>query len=295
MKSRRLAHLLGIRCSMLLVVGVLAENDCVLLTSGIGACAFIHSLVKVLSSTALTYRGLSPATQFDWNQRLVNLICQCLMLPFNVYILFFDKSVSQNALYGYSSTAHIGFVLTIAFYLYDSYLYLRHPKIRLCSRAQWFSHHVLTISLLLWNTSSKKISAFPAATFLISSAGHIPNEIRWLAVKNGILAPWFYNVLNILCNLLLFWTCIVPPPYMMRTVANHLETDTMGMLRRVMKWSCILGTLAVYVPHCLLMFIQLGRTVRGWNRGPKSVKANTISDHFEVEEFEEKKHHGKSG
>ena len=253
------------------------ENDSAVLVVGMAMCFLLHLTGKIISfNQSKFYRTTDFVTRYDWDQRLLNLIVQVILCFFYVNLIFYDRTVLENPLYGYSHQAHIGFLIVVAFYIYDSILYLAHPKVGLASRVQWLAHHALTVGLLFWDTSSKRISAFPAAIFLISSAGHIGNELRWFSVKLGVESAALYNGINVLCNLLVFFTCIVPPPYMLKVIAAYLNRSVWGLIREVMQSVCIMASLAVYLPHCVLQYVQVKRTVKGWNKGVKSVRANTI-------------------
>ncbi|KAA8495916.1 hypothetical protein FVE85_2071 [Porphyridium purpureum] len=248
--------------------------DAVLLVAALlGICAVHRLLTDALRGWE---RRLQSRTQtdlenfvllFDAGQRALNLLAQSVQLIFNLFVIFFDTETRRDPLRAYSECAHFGFVLVAAFYLYDTFLWMVHPKVK--HRFGWVMHHVITILLLSMNFQMRK-GAFAASCFLISSAGHISNELRWFWYKLGKHTHAMVNILNVTGNLVIFWSCLAAPLYMIHVIALSTETPWRHLFSSVMRWPCLAGISTIYIPHVVLFFVQVHRTLREWQRAPCS-------------------------
>lgn len=213
-----------------------------------------------------SYRKLSFRDQFDWDRRTINIIFQLLQTIFNSYLLIFDDAVTSDVLYGYSPIAHYGFLIIIGFYIYDSFGVVMHPLPS--SPSVWITHHVISVALLTYCVAYMRCSAFPAAVFLISAAGHIPNELRWFLAVSNERRVWVINAIHVLCTTVVFGTCGVPPPVLIVRAARQLGVGVVDVVFKHMRVYCVFVFLLIYVPHVILICIQIVRTVKEWNKIP---------------------------
>jgi TLC domain len=233
-------------------------------------CSFLFALAvqrNVVSPRfSSTYRHASAGVQFDWDQRVLSLLFQALQTAFNFYILFFSPATQKSPLYGYSVVAHVGFVITCAYYLFDAILLVVHPDVAYGSYGgAWMVHHLFAAAVLIWQTSILRMSALPASTFLISSAGHVGNEIRWFLRTAGFSSRRVHNALSVACNVILFVTCVLPPPWLVYSSAQQHAVGWCDMLTSVMRVQCVVGYWVVWLPHCVLFVVQVRRTLRHWS------------------------------
>ena len=215
-------------------------------------------------ATFRTYSTFSFRDRFEWDRRALNLIFQILQLCFNIYVLIFDADATEDYLYGYSYVSHVGFCAILGYYIYDTIGMIMHPLPPSTSRL-WIVHHYITISLLLYNVRYKQTSAFPSSTFLISAAGHIPNEIRWLSIAIGVKSQVLLNLGHLFCSIVVFVVFGLPPPYLMYKGAQQLNISIVELMMDKMKIYCIFFTLLIYVPHLFLIVYQIHRTLKHWN------------------------------
>lgn len=222
-----------------------------------------------------SYKGLPFCDRFDWNRRIINLLFQVVQLLFNIYLLTADKQVSLDYIYGYSLAAHIGFLSIVSFYMYDSIGIVMHPSPS--SRSlPWLIHHLVAIVLLLWIVSYKQSFAFPAAAFLVSAAGHIPNELRWFIAAANVRNQIVINTVLLLCFIFTFLFCGVPPLYLLQKIATQLHTTMYSVFFSRMRSHCVFVFLLVYIPHVVLLFHQLHRLVIYWNRPSEPFRTRKI-------------------
>lgn len=230
----------------------------------------LHALQRRVLSPRLapaTYHLLRPSTRFDWDQRALNLAVQLLQAFFNCTILFLNAATAADPLYAYPPYAHAGFLAVAAFYLYDALLFFLHPSPP--HRRFWLAHHFLAAGALLWLTSRQQTSALPAATFLVSAAGHVPNEARWfLRAAPGARARARANAVGVAGTFVLLATCIVPPPYLVLLAARTRGATWREMMFSHMLVQCQIVYWLVWLPHCAIVVVQVQRTVRHWNREP---------------------------
>lgn len=212
-----------------------------------------------------SYTELPFSDKFDWGRRVINLSFQLIQLVFNAYVIMFDQNTRKDNLYGYSTVAHIGFLIIIAFYLYDSTGIVMHPSPSSRS-VVWLIHHVIAVSLLLWVVSLKRSFAFPSAIFLISAAGHIPNELRWFIAATDVRNQGLINTSLVLCFVITFVACGIPPPYLLYKCAAQLGVSVHDLVFSRMRIYCISVFLLIYIPHVFLVFHQLHRLFAHWNR-----------------------------
>lgn len=223
-------------------------------------CAFQKHVVGPLS---VTYGQLSFATRYDWDQRVLNLLFQIAQTIFNLYILFVCTVCADDPLYGYTPASHVGFLCIAAFYAYDAVLLLHHPSEP--HATFWVCHHLFATGLLLWLTIVQKTSARPASTFLISSAGHIANEVRWFMRKTKTSRKWSNNMLGISCDIVIFVACVVPPPHLVLLSARKRQVRVVDMFSHLMRWPCVVGFWIIWIPHCALWVIQMRKTAQHWD------------------------------
>lgn len=222
-----------------------------------------------------SYVTLPFRDKFDWDRRVNNLSFQLIQLIFNAYLILFDRNTRKDYLYGYSPIAHIGFLVIIAFYLYDSTGIVMHPSPSSRSVA-WLTHHVIAVSLLLWVVSVKRSFAFPSAIFLISAAGHIPNELRWFIAATNVRNQALINTVLVLCFVITFVTCAVPPPYLLYRCAVQFGISIYNLIFFRMRVYCISVFSLIYIPHVFLVVHQLRRLHVHWNQPSEPFRTRKI-------------------
>lgn len=230
---------------------------------------------KHIGPSIQSYRKISYRDRFDWDRRLSNVLFQVLQAMFNVYTLVYDKKVTQDVLYGYSEVSHIGLLIILSFYIYDSIGIVMHP-LPSSNSNMWLLHHYITIGLLAYNISYKRSSAFPASIFLISSVSHIPNEIRWFLTVMNIRHRLTLRSVHILCFILVVLTCAVPPPYLIYESSKQLNISISQVVFHKMQSYCLFFFLLIYIPHVLLIFIQFKRVYLEWNRLPRPFRHKRV-------------------
>lgn len=213
-----------------------------------------------------SYRNLSYRDRFDWDRRAINLVFQVIQTLFNGYLLMFDEAATADVLYGYSVVAHYGFLIIIAFYIYDSFGVVMHPLPS--SAFVWITHHFISVALLVYDAAYMRCSAFPAATFLISAAGHIPNELRWFLAVSNQRRVSIINVTHVLCMVVVFITCGIPPLVLIIKAARQLEIAVLDVVFKRMRVYCISVSLLIYIPHVILIYIQIVRAFKEWDKIP---------------------------
>jgi hypothetical protein len=239
--------------------------DAVILESSLVVLLLLHAVQRYVLGPlcSSTYRTLSKDVQFDADQRVLSLLFHVLQTAFNIYVLFFSNATRESPLYGYDAVHHVGFLLITAYYVYDAMLMLVHPGAS--NAGLWIFHHVFAAFMLTWQTSLLRMSALPASSFLISSAGHIANETRWFLRTGGLVNRHVHNVLGVACNAILFVACVLPPPWLVYTSAQLQGISSYRMLFSVMQTQCVAAYWFVWLPHCLLFIVQSQRTARHWN------------------------------
>lgn len=229
---------------------------------------------NVLGPKFSTYRNLSSTEQYDWDQRALNLAFQVSQIIFNCHILFLCAETARSPLYGYTPVAHTGFLVIAAFYFFDAALFVAHPETT--HVVGWTAHHLFAAGMLIWLTAFQRTSALPASAFLISAAGHIFNELRWFFRTTGARHARHmrevYNAISVVCNVVLFATCVVPPPYLVLLSARQRGVTLRVMFSEKMRWACVVCYWIVWLPHCLLFAVQVKRTLRHWGGVPQESK-----------------------
>lgn len=231
--------------------------------------------VRLVAPRFRAYQALAFRDRYEWGRRANNLVVQLAQLIFNAHVLCADTGATRDYLYGYSGVAHAGLLCVAAFYVYDSIAMLLHPAPP-TTAPLWLAHHALATGLLLYNTSYKRSSAFPAATFLVSAAGHIPNEIRWLLSANGVLSARRSNANNVLHVAIMAATCAFPPPYLLHKAAGQLGVSVAELALRRMRLSCRFFFLLFYVPHLYLIHYVARRAARQWNKPPEPFRTRKV-------------------
>lgn len=228
-----------------------------------------------IGSCFSSYTRLPFRDRFDWDRRVVNLTFQVIQLFANTYILLLDPSATADVLYGYSAKAHTIFLATAAFYLYDSTGIVMHPSPS-SNSGMWLLHHAIAIVLIVYNVSYRRTSAFPAATFLISAASHIPNELRWLFTASNVTSQAALNALLGLCFLIVLLTCGLPPPYLLWKCTRQMSASLNDVVLKRMQFYCVLVFMLIYVPHVVVVFHQLHRLCVYWNRAPEPFRTKKV-------------------
>lgn len=221
-----------------------------------------------------SYSRLPFCHRFDWDRRFLNITFQTLQLIFNLYLIFFDPVVQADCLRAYSNTAHLGFLIIIAFYIYDTTGIVMHP-ITPPGTSIWIFHHLVATSLLLLNVCYLRTSAFPAAILLISAASHIPNELRWILSALHVQNPKLLRAVFLLRAFLTLLFCGLPPPYLLFRLAAHLDTSIFRLISHHMPSYCIFFFLLIYVPHVVLVFYLFRRVLLLWNARVKPLRIST--------------------
>lgn len=241
------------------------ERDVGTLVGVFLAVFLLHFCQRYLVGPKLsaTYRHLDHATRFDWDQRVLNILFQLPQAFFNCYILFLCPQTAADPLWAYPSYANTGFIAIIAFYLYDLIIFLIHPHVS--HAAVWVFHHVLAITLLTWQVIYQRTSALPSSVFLISASAHVLNETRWFlrTARVARMREWM-NILSATCNLVMFATCVVPPPYLVWLAARSRGCEFGVMFWTHMRLYCQVAFLIVWLPHCAMVVAQMRRTMRHW-------------------------------
>lgn len=222
-----------------------------------------------------SYVVLPFRDRFDWDRRVINLSSQVIQLIFNSYLILFDRNTRKDYLYGYSPIAHIGFLIIIAFYIHDSTGIVMHPSPSSRS-VPWLIHHFIAASLLLWVVSCKRSFAFPCAIFLVSSASHIPNELRWFIAATNVRNQALINTVLVLCFTVTFFACGVPPLYLLYRCAFQFGTSVHNLIFFHMRIYCIFVFFLIYVPHVCLVFHQLHRLYFHWNKPSEPFRSRKI-------------------
>lgn len=237
---------------------------------------FIYLIVQrllVLPALLRQHHGqFSTGDRFEWGRRAVNITAQAILAPANMYILLFDRRVQADYLYGYSSFAHHTFVVTIVVYLIDTLLYIVHP-VRQCLTEVWVFHHTVTITLLTWDVAFRRVSAFPAATFLMAAASHVAADLRWFLIAMRVRSVVINNFVNVICVLVVVLSCVLPPPYMLFKIARQKSSTLTQLVIAHMQPYCIFFFLLIYIPHLMLPYFQMRRLVNNWGRPPKPFKS----------------------
>lgn len=222
-----------------------------------------------------SYSSLPYRDRFDWDRRVLNVSFQALQAVFNGYLLLFDPEVIVDPLYGYSATAHVGFLVIIAFYVYDATGIIMHPAPPSTS-SMWVFHHFVAVGLLLFDVSFRRCSAFPAAVFLISGAGHIANEARWLCTAMNVQNQTVLKGLHVLCIVICVLTCVLPPPLLLVKGAEQLGVSVFDLVTTRMRSYCTFFFSLIYIPHVVLIFDQAGRAYRSWGLAPKPFRPKKV-------------------
>lgn len=241
-----------------------AMTDLHTLLIAFGSFVWLHRLVAVVSKRSCTYRSLTVAERFDWEARVVNSIVQFLQTCFNLYILFWDGKVAEDYVRSYSETFHIGAVVIAAFYMYDAAVLTVNPKSSLIS--MWLTHHMLCIALLTFNFDYRA-GAFPSSSFLISSAGHVPAELRWLAYHANYESILLFNLLHVACFVCMTASHVAAPIYMMYSISAQRGLSLRELLFDLMHWPCLVGSAIILIPHVGICVVQLQKAIEGWNKG----------------------------
>lgn len=213
-----------------------------------------------------TYAQLSFRDRYDWDRRLTNLTFQLLQLPFNLYILLIDQESNSDVIYGYSRIAHVGFIIILSFYIHDTTGLILHPRPPTGTWA-WIIHHMIASALLVYDVCYKQSSAFPAAAFLISAAGHIPNELRWFFTATALfrrLPITFRDAFNVLSTSLISAVFLIPPVWLLKRCAQQLELSIYDLLIQRMTNYCHFFFALIYLTHVGLVVGQLRRLTREW-------------------------------
>jgi len=231
------------------------------------AFAVVHAGVKEASAWAsAVYRAGDAPFRFDWEQRGVNVLAQLAQTLFHIYVMFLDESVKDDLVFGFSRSAHHGYVAICAFYCYDAVLYASHPRLNPFSRYGWLAHHVIAIALLAMIFRLQR-GALAASSLLISSAAHIASELRWFGFKlrgEGRQSALFVNTMNVVCAAAVFLSCIMAPLYMLFAIARHTGIARHRLFLDLMRWQCLAGLATVLIPHCILFAVLVRRSVVEW-------------------------------
>lgn len=222
-----------------------------------------------------SYNALSFRDRFDWNRRAINLLFQFLQFFFNLYILTIDKSVTSDYIYGYSPIAHVGFLIIISFYVYDTTGMVMHPSWPSLTPV-WIFHHVVAALLLVYDVSYRKSSAFPAAAFLIAAAGHIPNELRWFIIVTNVSNLRIINAANVLSTVIISIACVLPPPYLLYKCAVQLNTSILQVVTHHMRFYCTFIFIIFYIPHIYISIVQFHRAYTNWNQQPITFRPKKV-------------------
>lgn len=252
-----------------------APDAVIIVTSMMGLQMLEMLQQRYIGPLFQTYSTLAYPDRFEWDRRTQNALFQFLQMGFNAYLLFFDASCKSDYLYGYSTVAHVGFLVIIAFYLFDSMGLIMHPAAS-SSNYVWIFHHAVATALLLYNVSYKRYSAFPAATFLIAAAGHIPNDLRWFLTVTNTTNHLALNATLVACFLFTLLTCGLPPPYLLAKCAAQLNVSVTHVVMNNMRPYCLVFFVLFYVPHVYLVFHQLTRMHKNWNKPPNRFRAQKI-------------------
>ncbi|PXF49232.1 Transmembrane protein 56 [Gracilariopsis chorda] len=212
------------------------------------------------------YAQLSFRDRYDWDRRVTNLTFQLLQLPFNLYILFVDQNSTSDVIYGYSRIAHVGFVIILSFYIHDTTGLVLHPRAP-TGTCGWIIHHIIASALLVYDVCYKQSSAFPAAAFLISAAGHIPNDLRWFFTATALfrrLPVSFRDGFNIFSISLISAVFLIPPIWLLKRCAQQLELSMYDLLIQRMTTYCHFFFALIYLTHVGVVIGQLRRLGREW-------------------------------
>ncbi|CAN8072475.1 unnamed protein product [Agarophyton chilense] len=216
------------------------------------------------------YRRLSLRDQYDWDRRLTNITFQILQLPFNLYILFIDRSAAIDSIYGYSRIAHVGFVVILSFYVHDTTGMIVHPRAPSGSFG-WIIHHFIAVALLTYNVTYKQSSAFPAAAFLISAAGHIPNDLRWFLIASSVFehsSIAFRNAFNVVSTVIVASLFLIPPVWLLLRCAHQLNISLYVLLTNIMTAYCNFFFALIYFVHIGVILSLCGRIAEEWHKQP---------------------------
>ncbi|CDF35112.1 unnamed protein product [Chondrus crispus] len=222
-----------------------------------------------------SYVSFPPAARFDWDRRSLNLFFQLVQTPFNLYLLLLDPHTQADPLYGYSPLAHLGFLIIVAFYLYDAAGIVMHPTPP-SSSPLWLFHHSVAVALLVYDISYRRCSALPAAAFLISAAGHVSNEARWLCTVTDVRDQRLLKPLHLFCVLVPLVTCGLPPPWLLYKCARQLRVSVVQLVAQQMRPYCLFFFIIIYVPHLGLIAYQARRAYRLWGAAPKPFRIKKL-------------------
>lgn len=234
---------------------------------------FIHR--RRIGDIFPAYSRLPFRDRFDWDRRALNLLFQLVQFPFNAFILLCDSSVTADYLYGYSAFAHIGFLIIIAFYIYDTAGMIMHPRPP-STTPWWIFHHAVAVGLLLYDVSYRRVSAFPAATFLISAVGHVPNELRWIFTALNVGNRKVLNACNVFSAIIVILACALPPPFLLYKSAQQLDISVLLLVTSRMRPYCIFFFLLIYIPHLGLTTHHIVKVFTHWNKRPKPFRPSKV-------------------
>lgn len=255
---------------------VIVAPDLVIVVFAIAVLQLLEVMHRIwIGPSSSSYRNLLYRDRFDWDRRALNLFFQVVQAIFNGYVLFFDRQVNADPLYGYSPIAHVGFLVIIAFYVYDTTGIIMHPAPPSTS-SMWIFHHFVAVGLLLFDVSFRRCSAFPAAAFLISGAGHIANEARWLCTATNVQNQIVLKSCHVLCVVIAILTCGIPPPLLLWRCAKHLDVSVFELTFTRMRPYCLFFFALIYIPHIVLIFYQAWRAYLVWGLPPMPFRPKKV-------------------
>eukprot|EP01006_Ploeotia_vitrea_P000709 TRINITY_DN103517_c0_g1_i1.p2 TRINITY_DN103517_c0_g1~~TRINITY_DN103517_c0_g1_i1.p2 ORF type:complete len:300 (+),score=118.39 TRINITY_DN103517_c0_g1_i1:25-924(+) len=197
---------------------------------------------------------------FEWRRRAVALVAHLISTAFNVYLCWFDQTGRADLVTGYSRVAHVAFVFGAAMYIVDTALIVAHPRKGRRTRIVWVVHHVVAITFLLM-MRHYRMGSFPAACFMISSATHIPSNLRWFEqTASGLKCTRRDKVIGWVNMVTFFVAAVLPIPYMFVAIAEQKRISIRSLLLdgefEHIHRKCIAGSALIYVPHVLL-FVRI--------------------------------------
>lgn len=239
------------------------DDDVALVGRGVLVLCLVLLLARLFVRRSRLCR-LASGERYEAARRLVNFISQTVLGGLYLYIMLTPSAYGSDILHGYSPFAHRTFLLAIAFFLFDTTLYVAHPSPEGGLVGRWIIHHFVTTAFLLWLVAFRRSSALPAAVFLVSNAAHPVADLRWLISTADVGGPRLSKAVETARAVVVAVTFLVPPPMLVVRAANEAGLPVAKFVLERMQPVCWGGSLLFYVPHVIIPISLARRLVRNW-------------------------------
>ncbi len=233
------------------------SSDAFVIVVSTTAIALFTGLTRaLLTSYSASYRALSPVVRHESLRRLLNGLILTPLAFVHAAILYNPSLHAHDILYGYTSFAHIIYLVTIAFYLFDLIVLVSAP-ISPWLYTQWLVHHVFTILLMSWASFFRRSSAAPIAVFLVAGVVHLLADVKNFARALNYRNPTLHTFLRMAMVLFSILAGVLPPPHLLRRAARHRGVSTYTFAISHMRPICWAVFLLFYIPHLLVPLYNL--------------------------------------